>query len=153
MFNSHQFYMDKYFLKSENTAPLPDFSHLCFIVGLLWASVTAVLNPFVQLSLPSNKASSTYITSIPIALGCPIIVLTQYSTRLSLAFSLPPDHSIILITYFHTFHLPSTPRLSLNLNLPCLVCSLIIVITIIILSLHWLTHLYISKSWCVFPFK
>lgn len=122
---------------------------LWFIVGLLWASVTAVLNPFVQLSLPSNKASSTYITSIPIALECPIIVLTQYSTRLSLAFSLPPDHSIILITYFHTFHLPSTPRLSLNLNLPCLVCSLIIVITIIILSLHWLTHLYISKLMCI----
>lgn len=69
---------------------------LWFIVELLWASVTAVLNPFIQLSLPSNKASSSYIMSIPFALECPIITLIQCSTRLSLAFSLPPDHSIIL---------------------------------------------------------
>lgn len=69
---------------------------LWFIVGLLWASVTAVLNPFIQHSFPSNKASSSYIMSIPLALECPIIALIQYSTILSLVFSPSPEHSIIL---------------------------------------------------------
>lgn len=102
---------------------------LWFIVGLLWASVTTFLNPFIQLSLPSNKASSTNIMSL--ALECPIIIITQYSTRLSLAFSLLLTIQLYcLVTDFSTFHLPSTPHLSFNLSLPCLVFSLIIVITI-----------------------
>lgn len=35
MFNSHQFYMDKYLLKSENTVSLPDFSHPLIHWGII----------------------------------------------------------------------------------------------------------------------
>lgn len=71
VFNSHQFYMDKFFLISENSASLPDFSHPLIHCGIIVSIITVVLNPFIQHSLPFNKATSSYIMFIPLPLNIP----------------------------------------------------------------------------------